>query len=77
MKAIVLQILLLSASISLAGCFHGEKISRVYPGMPGGDVHSIMGQQEGYKRVGDYEVYSYYNKLISGWAWHRADYHYR
>lgn len=76
MRAIVLQILLLSALLSLAGCFHGEKISRVYPGMSVGDLHSIMGQQEGYKRVGDYEVYSYYNKLISGWAWDRADYHY-
>lgn len=39
-------------------------------------VKSIMGSQEGYKKIGDYEVYSYYNKLISGWGWDRADYHY-
>lgn len=62
--------------LALAGCFHGEKISRVYPGMSIEELHTIMGHQEGYKKIGDYEVYSYYNKLISGWAWDRADYHY-
>ncbi len=40
------------------------------------EVQSILGNQEGYRKVGDYEIYSYYNKLISGWAWDRADYHY-
>jgi len=76
MRAIVFQIVFLLAFISLVGCTHGEKISRVHPGMPVEGLHSIMGHQEGYKKIGDYEVYSYYNKLISGWAWDRADYHY-
>lgn len=39
-------------------------------------VKSIVGAPEGYKKIGKYEVYSYYNKLISGWAWDRADCHY-
>ena len=76
MKAIIFKLLLSLALLSIAGCFHGEKISRIHPGMPVEELHSIMGQQEGYKKIGDYEVYSYYNKLISGWAWDRADYHY-
>lgn len=58
------------------GCCHGEKITRVQPGMTVEQVKAIMGTQEGYKKIGEYEVYSYYNKLISGWAWDRADYHY-
>ena len=62
--------------VALAGCFHGEKISRVHPGMSVEDLHCMMGHQEGYKKIGNYEVYSYYNKLISGWGWDRADYHY-
>jgi hypothetical protein len=66
----------LVAVLALVGCFHGEKISNVRPGMSLEELQSIMGRQEGYKKVGDYEVYSYYNKLISGWAWDRADYHY-
>ncbi len=62
--------------LTLAGCFHGEKISQVRPGMSIEELQGMMGNQEGYKKIGDYEVYSYYNKLISGWAWDRADYHY-
>jgi len=62
--------------LALVSCFHGEKIREVHPGMSLEKLHSIMGPQEGYKKIGDYEVYSYYNKLISGWAWDRADYHY-
>jgi hypothetical protein len=58
------------------GCFHGELITRVQPGMSIEEVKSVMGPQEGYKKIGEYEIYSYYNKLISGWAWSRADYHY-
>jgi hypothetical protein len=60
----------------LAGCFHGEKISTISPGSTIKEVYDVMGKQEGYRKIGDYEVYSYYNKLISGWSWDRADYHY-
>jgi hypothetical protein len=69
-------LLCLILSIVFFGCFHGEKITRVQPGMSIEQVKSIMGPQEGYKKIGDYEIYSYYNKLISGWARDRADYHY-
>jgi len=58
------------------GCFHGEVITQVHPGMSVSDVQKIMGPQEGYRKVGDYEIYSYYNKMISGWSWDRADYYY-
>lgn len=71
-KIVFLMLILLATY----GCFHGEKITRIQPNMTVEQVKSIMGSQEGYKRIGEYEVYSYYNKLISGWAWDRADYHY-
>ena len=35
-----------------------------------------MGPQEGYKKIGEFEVYSYYNKIMNSWTWDRADYHY-
>jgi len=76
MRTIIFLPVVISVLLALAGCFHGEKISRVHPGMSIEELHTIMGHQEGYKKIGDYEVYSYYNKLISGWAWDRADYHY-
>ena len=63
-------------SLFVVGCTHGEKITRVQPGISIEEVKSIMGPQEGYKKIGEYEIYSYYNKRISGWAGDRADYHY-
>ncbi len=74
MKMILLLILI--AMLFGFGCFHGEKITRIQPGMSVQELKNIMGPQEGYKKIGDYEIYSYYNKLISGWAHSRADYHY-
>ena len=75
MKKIVILFLFCTLFIFYS-CFHGELIRDVQPGMTVEEVKSIMGPQEGYKKIGEYEVYSYYNKLISGWAWDRADYHY-
>jgi hypothetical protein len=75
MKKIIIAILSFII-LATSGCFHGEKITSIQPGMTIDQVKAIMGPQEGYKKIGEYEVYSYYNKLISGWAWDRADYHY-
>ena len=66
----------LFALLFFSGCFHGEVITQVHPGMSIDQVQEVMGKPEGYRKVGDQEVYSYYNKLISGWGWDRADYHY-
>jgi hypothetical protein len=66
----------MSMVLFLVGCFHGEVITQVHPGMSIAQVKEVMGEPEGYRKVGDQEVYSYYNKLISGWGWDRADYHY-
>ena len=52
------SLIILVAILSLTGCFHGELITRVQPGMSIEEVKTIMGSQEGYKKIGDYEVYS-------------------
>lgn len=38
-------------------------------------LNNIMGAPEGNKKVGDYEVYSYYNRY-TGWLFGRSDCHY-
>lgn len=35
----------------------------------------ILGKPDGFKVVDEHVVYTYTNKLISGWAWDRTDYH--
>ena len=71
-----MNLIFVFATLLFVGCMHGEKITRIQPGSSIEDVKSIMGPQEGYKKIGEYEIYSYYNKMISGWSWDRADYHY-
>ncbi len=73
----IIFIFVFAISLFSVGCTHGEKITRVQPGMSIEEVKAIMGPQEGYKKIGEYEIYSYYNKVISGWdTRNRADYHY-
>lgn len=58
----------------LAGCATGEKAARVNPGMSQPEVTEVMGKPDGFQRKGEYVVYKYTNRLISGWSWDRADY---
>lgn len=64
----------------LTGCLikyaHGEKIRKVRPGMGMDEVHAIVGMHEGYKKEGNFEVISYYNKAMSSTYKGNADYHY-
>jgi len=57
------------------GCATGEQIKNVSPGMSKNEVISLLGKPDSYKKMGDVEVYSYTNRLISGWSHDRADYH--
>lgn len=60
----------------LLGCAHGGKVSDVHPGMSADELRAIMGPQQGYKKDGEYEVYSYYNQFVSDLSSARANYHY-
>lgn len=58
----------------LFGCVAGEKITRLDPGMSQDDVVRIMGKPDGFQKRGEYTIYKYTNRLISGWSWDRTDY---
>ncbi|MEW6614790.1 MAG: hypothetical protein AB1401_04930 [Thermodesulfobacteriota bacterium] len=45
------------------------------PGMAKAEVINTLGNPDGFKKVGDYEVFTYTHRLVTGWAWDRADYH--
>lgn len=56
------------------GCTVGEKMSRIQPGMSQAEVVRILGRYDGFSTQGEYTVLRYTNKLVSGWAYDRADY---
>jgi hypothetical protein len=37
-------------------------------------VTHIMGKPDGFQQQGEYTVYKYTNRLLSGWSWDRTDY---
>lgn len=60
--------------ISLAGCATGERMSSLQPGMSKEDVTRILGNPDGFQPRGEYESLKYSHRLVTGWAWDRADY---
>ena len=61
-------------SLFMSGCVTGEKATRVNPGMSQEQVVEVMGKPDGFQQMGEYTIYKYTNRLISGWSWDRADY---
>ena len=68
------MLLIIMISSLLMACAHGSKMQKLRPDMSGQEVIKILGQPDGFKRSGDYESLKFANKLMSGWAWDRADY---
>ena len=60
--------------LCLSACVTGERVSNIDPGMSKEEVLNIMGKPDGFRQVGQYEVYKYANRLLSGWSWDRTDY---
>ncbi|MBN2267780.1 MAG: hypothetical protein JW725_05600 [Candidatus Babeliaceae bacterium] len=59
----------------LSGCATGELMSRLRPGMSKSEVTNILGNPDGYQARGEYEAMKYSHRLVTGWAWDRADYY--
>ena len=38
------------------------------------EVVQSMGKPDGFQQRGEYTIYKYTNRLISGWSWDRTDY---
>ena len=62
------------ASLTMASCTIGEKMSSIHPGITRDQVVSVLGRPDGYQTDSGYEVLKYTNKLVSGWSWDKADY---
>ncbi|MGI2026580.1 outer membrane protein assembly factor BamE domain-containing protein [Endozoicomonas acroporae] len=58
----------------LTACVTGDNVSNIEPGMSQDHVVKIMGKPDGFKQSGEYTIYTYTNRLISGWSWDRTDY---
>ena len=61
-------------ALSLFGCATGEKMSMLKEGMTKTEVVDILGDPDGFQRLGEYEALKYNHRLVTGWAWDRADY---
>ncbi len=58
-------------------CTTGEVVRKdIEPGMSKEKLIETLGKPDGFRLVDDQEVLTYTNKLISGWSWDRADYHF-
>ena len=66
--------ILISTVATFFGCATGEKVHNVRLDMNEDQVQNVLGAPDGMKKEGDYVAYQYVNRLISGWAWDRADY---
>lgn len=71
MKKIAIILLL---SNLLIGCATGEQMSRLRPGMSKEEVTDILGNPDGFQGRGEYESMKYSHRLVTGWAYDRADY---
>ncbi len=71
MKKLFVLILLL---VLLIGCATGELMSRLRPGMSKDEVTNILGNPDGFQARSEYESIKYSHRLVTGWAWDRADY---
>ena len=52
-----------------------NKMRQLSIGMSEPSVKRVLGTPDGAKGEGEYSYLSYNHKLITGWAWDRADYH--
>jgi hypothetical protein len=72
MKKLFIPILLL---VLLMSCATGELMSQLRPGMSKDDVTNILGNPDGFQARGEYDAIKYSHRLVTGWAWDRADYY--
>ena len=62
----------------LSGCaspIFGERFRAVIaPGMTTSEVKSALGNPDGYERNGELELFSYTDRMVSGWGWDKGNY---
>jgi outer membrane protein assembly factor BamE (lipoprotein component of BamABCDE complex) len=73
MKNMKTLILLLSV-LFITSCATGEKWGQIEEGMTKKEVRRALGKHDQMKRQGDWTIYYYKNRLISGFSWDKTDY---
>lgn len=65
-------------SIVLTSCagspFFGERFNTIGPGMSGEELKAKLGNPDSYEKSGDYELYQYTDRMVSGWGWDKGNY---
>ncbi len=62
-------------ALSLHGCVSGHQVrAKLHEGMTEEQVIAAIGKPDGLQREGDFKALVFFNRLISGWSWDRADY---
>ncbi|MDE0085117.1 MAG: hypothetical protein OXU23_05355 [Candidatus Poribacteria bacterium] len=54
----------------------GEKIKHLNIDMTRAEVINVLGRPDGVQKSGEYEALKYAHRLVTGWAWDRADYNF-
>lgn len=75
-KKIVIAVVSALSIFVLVSCFFGERRHNIAPMMKKAELEKMLGRPDGYKKDKNKEIYSYYNKMISGWSYDKADYHF-
>ncbi len=66
--------IVIAAVLAGLSCASGGKVRSLEYGMTEAQVVRTMGKPDGRRRDGDSETLVYTNRLVSGFAWDRADY---
>lgn len=66
MKRIILTLL---GILMLSSCVTGGKMTGLRPGLNKEEVISIVGNPDGYQRIGDYETLLYLERRTSAWSY--------
>ena len=72
---IIVLSLLLSGNAYAELFGFSKKMQKLSPGDSISVVEKKLGKADGFKVRDEFTAYHYNHKLISGWAWDRADFH--
>jgi hypothetical protein len=70
---VIVFLLVSNANADIFG--FSKKMQKLSPGDSPSSVEKKLGKADGFKVNNEYMVYHYNHKIISGWAWDRADFH--
>ena len=73
-RLIFVPIILITFVLTSCAITTGEKIKHLNIGMTRAEVVKMLGRPDGVQKSEEYEALKYAHRLVTGWAWDRADY---